>query len=210
MMKSLKQRWSVFFNLVADPWVVLLVVVALFLGWVLASQVGPTSGSPPGAATPAGPPAVLVPTLSLIIALVVGVIGSIITNNWNRITEGTVIAARGQTAVRGLTFTIRVDDSFTGGGSLYAGVNTNELKIRLRAIDVSAQRMQVALLHELIHAIGRVYAAAGEPSEEWVKALAQGLYQVFRDNPKLLAYVNAGAAALELSGAVSDGRLAAP
>ena len=99
--------------------------------------------------------------------------------------------------IGGLTFTIRVDDSFTGGADLYAGVNMNTLKIRLRGIDVSAQQMQVALLHELIHAIGRVYAGAGDPSEEWVKALAQGLYQVFRDNPKLLAYVNVGAGASE-------------
>ncbi len=96
-MKSLKQRWTVFISLVIDPWVILLVGFAIFLVWVLESQVAPG-----GPETPTGPPAVLVPTLSMIIALVAGVIGSIITTNLNRITEGRVIEARGQTAVRGL------------------------------------------------------------------------------------------------------------
>ncbi len=62
--------------------------------------------------------------------------------------------------IGGLTFTIRVDNSYNEGRQIYASVSTIELRIRVRSIDVSAQQMQVAMFNELIHAINRVYGAA--------------------------------------------------
>ena len=101
-----------------------------------------------------------------------------------------------EVVIGGLTYVVGVDESFAEAANAYAAVNTHVLKIKVRVRDVSPQRIQIALLHELIHAISKVYGSAGEElKEEWVKSLAYGLYQVFRDNPGVLAYVTAADAA---------------
>ena len=69
-----------------------------------------------------------------------------------------------------------MDESYAVAAGAYAAVNSHVLKIKVRVRDVSPQRVQVALLHELIHAISKVYGAAGEElTEELVKSLAYGL-----------------------------------
>ena len=112
------------------------------------------------------------------------------------ITRDPAVAAElpGEVVIGGLTYTIRIDDSFSEAAETYATINHLTLNIRARNKDVSSQQMQKTLLHELLHGIDRVYGARkNDLSEAWIDSLAHGLYQVFRDNPRLLAYVNAGA-----------------
>ena len=91
--------------------------------------------------------------------------------------------------IGGLTYTIRVDDSFTLADESFAAINYRTLEIRFRLKDVSAEQCQDTLLHEVIHGVNKVYWTGEELSEEWVSALTHGLYQGFRDNPGVLAYV---------------------
>lgn len=85
-MKTIGQRWSVFFQVIIDPWVIALTGLGIFLGFILNSQDDPE----------------VVTALLVIISLMAGVGGAITTSHWKKITEGGTIEARGQVAVRGL------------------------------------------------------------------------------------------------------------
>jgi hypothetical protein len=52
------------------------------------------------------------------------------------------------------------------------------------------QAKALCLMHEVTHAISSVYCSGCELSEEAVEGVAQGLFQVIRDNPILTNYVN--------------------
>ena len=52
------------------------------------------------------------------------------------------------------------------------------------------QAKALCLVHEVTHAISSVYCSGCELSEEAVEGVAQGLFQVIRDNPVLTNYVN--------------------
>jgi len=90
-MAELRDRWSVFLGIVAGPWVIALVVVDGFLGWVLTLQTDP----------------IVVSALTLVITLFAGMVGANIMNRWSGLTGESAIKARGQTAVRGLTLLVR-------------------------------------------------------------------------------------------------------
>jgi hypothetical protein len=55
--------------------------------------------------------------------------------------------------------------------------------------DRPADHQAQTLLHELIHVVGSVFPPEGQPTEEQVRALAQGLYAILADNPKLRDFI---------------------
>ena len=61
-MSPLSGRWQIFLKTVGDPWVVVLILVDCFLGWVLTLQDDP----------------VVVPSLTLVVSLISGIIGAIL------------------------------------------------------------------------------------------------------------------------------------
>lgn len=81
---------------------------------------------------------------------------------------------------------VEVDElaSMGGAGALYGDINYGKCRIRI-ASDSSAQIKQVTLIHEILHGILNNAAYPEAHDEQVIDALAHGLIQLLRDNPKL-------------------------
>lgn len=71
---------------------------------------------------------------------------------------------------------------------VFASFQGSKMNIGLRTGD-APQMLAQSLLHEIIHAIESVYLEGDELSERQLSALAQGLFQVFRDNSEVMATI---------------------
>lgn len=71
---------------------------------------------------------------------------------------------------------------------VYASFQGGKMAIGLRN-DTAPQMLGQSLLHEIIHAIESVYLEGDELSERQLSALAQGLFQVSRDNPEVMTAI---------------------
>lgn len=83
---TLKEKWENFFNIILDPWVILL-LVATVVFIICSTQTTDNK---------------IAPILTLIISLMSGLLGGIIANRWAQMTELTVLVARGKSAIRSL------------------------------------------------------------------------------------------------------------
>lgn len=83
---TLKERWGSFFNIILDPWViVLLIATVVFI--IYSTQIKNNQ---------------ILAISTLIISLISGLLGGIIANRWAQMTELTVLVARGKSAIRSL------------------------------------------------------------------------------------------------------------
>lgn len=77
--------------------------------------------------------------------------------------------------------------------NVFGKANHNQRKIIL-ADDNSEQQQKNTLLHEVIHAVWRVWGMdfqhEKDTEEQVVTVLANGLHTVMLDNPKLFSYLN--------------------
>lgn len=83
---SWKARWSAFLDITFDPWVLLLFTAGMVLSVVLVRQENPEA----------------VAALTLMLSLISGVLGGLLTARWTNITDERTIVARGKVAVRSL------------------------------------------------------------------------------------------------------------
>lgn len=81
-----KSRWRAFLDIVIDPWTITLIVVSAFLVKVIVEQTD----------------RFVVAILTVILSVVSGVLGGLLTNRWTQITGERVTVARGKVAVRSL------------------------------------------------------------------------------------------------------------
>lgn len=88
-----------------------------------------------------------------------------------------------QVKVGGKTYTVEITDNLSLGSLNYSGeILYNELIIRI--VPGAQQRMESDFLHELVHAIWS-HLGYLEHDEKQVDELAQALYMVIQDNPKI-------------------------
>lgn len=80
------QRWKKFFQLAVDPGTIILLAIAMSLGIILVKQTNP----------------VAITTLTIMLSIVSGFLGAVLTNHWSSLNEEKTIFARGKVAVRGL------------------------------------------------------------------------------------------------------------
>lgn len=69
-------------------------------------------------------------------------------------------------------------------GALYGDINYGKCRIRIAA-DSCPQIKQATLWHEILHGILAGAAHTDDHNEAHIDAIAHGLIQVLRDNPKL-------------------------
>ena len=87
--------------------------------------------------------------------------------------------------VGGKTYHVEITDRLSMGTVYFSGECVyGDLKIRI--IPQAEQKMQADFLHELLHA---VYAHLGytDHYEKHIEELAEALYMVIQDNPKVFA-----------------------
>ena len=91
-MKDLKTRWGLFFDVIGDPWNVLLIISLAILSYNSVNQAN-----------------VLVSTLLFILITVASaILGGRIAKHWADITEVSIVSARGHAAVRNLKLLLRL------------------------------------------------------------------------------------------------------
>jgi len=83
---SLKGKWNDFFKVVFDPWVILLLVLTIIFIIYSANSADKS----------------ILGILTLVITLLSGLLGGVITNRWAQMTELKVLVARGKSAIRSL------------------------------------------------------------------------------------------------------------
>jgi hypothetical protein len=84
--QNLKEKWGSFFNVMFDPWVIIMLLATVaFINY--STQTEDKN---------------LIAIITLIISLVSGLLGGIIANRWAQITELKVLVARGKSAIRSL------------------------------------------------------------------------------------------------------------
>ena len=71
---------------------------------------------------------------------------------------------------------------------LYAQHDLTCMEIQIRT-DLTEQMQGESLLHETVHAIVHTYMSGNRLDEGQVESMAQGLFQVIRDNPQLVEFV---------------------
>lgn len=84
--QNLKDKWANFFNIMFDPWVIIM-LIATFAFIYYSSQTEDKK---------------LLAIITLIISLVSGLLGGIVANRWAQMTELKVLVARGKSAIRSL------------------------------------------------------------------------------------------------------------
>lgn len=93
------------------------------------------------------------------------------------------------------TYTIEADRDFTDSHNSWAHIQYGRQRIRFDP-DTRPDRLRVAIIHEVLHAIHDLTHTAGEKWEEsQVTQDAPLIVQVLRDNPELVAYLTADDAA---------------
>ncbi len=93
--------------------------------------------------------------------------------------------------VGGFSYTVRFNSEsdkelYTEG--LYAQHDLTRMELQLRT-DLTEQMQGECLLHEMVHAIVHTYMAGQRLDEGQVEAMAQGLFQVMRDNPEVMTFI---------------------
>ena len=93
--------------------------------------------------------------------------------------------------VGGFTYDIRFNaetdkELYTEG--LYAQHDLTCMELQIRT-DLTEQMQGESLMHETVHAIVHTYMAGNRLDEGQVESMAQGLFQVMRDNPQLVEFV---------------------
>lgn len=83
---DIKKEWGKFGDIVLNPWVACLILAAILFNVLLVNQTDTA----------------IIAALSVIVTLISGVLGGVATKRWLDQVEGTVIVARGKTAVRSL------------------------------------------------------------------------------------------------------------
>jgi hypothetical protein len=84
--QNLKDKWSIFLNVILDPWVVILLIATIsFINYSIRTE-----------------DKKLIAVITLIISLASGILGGIIANRWAQMTELRVLVARGKSAIRSL------------------------------------------------------------------------------------------------------------
>lgn len=87
--------------------------------------------------------------------------------------------------VGGKTYTVQVTDNLYNGRSEFMGeIDFRELVIRVTP--GPRQRMEVDLLHELVHAVF-FHLGHVDHDEKEVGALSHALHMVIQDNPEMFA-----------------------
>lgn len=85
-MAALKEKWTHFLQIAFDPWVLIFFLATLVLVWI----------------TPGQKDLTLIAVLSILISISAAIVGGVATKNWLDLTEGTVLVARGKSAIRSL------------------------------------------------------------------------------------------------------------
>ncbi len=81
----------------------------------------------------------------------------------------------------GLNYTIRFNDSLHIKEGLQGTLRENQLEIILQNKDYNFQKVEQTFWHEIFHAIDLNYCN-NELTEKQVDNIANGLYQVLKDN----------------------------
>jgi hypothetical protein len=84
--QNLKEKWGSFFNVMLDPWVIIMLLATVAFIY-FSTQTEDKN---------------LIAIITLIISLVSGLLGGIIANRWAQMTELKVLVARGKSAIRSL------------------------------------------------------------------------------------------------------------
>ena len=79
------------------------------------------------------------------------------------------------------------DDYLDGKGNL--GETDPNTLIILVHTEMEQQKRRVVAWHEVLHAVTNAYNTGSELSEEQVRGLTEGTFQVMRDNPELMRYI---------------------
>ena len=83
---NLKDKWNNFFNVIFDPWVLFLLILTII--FIVYSSTTDDKN--------------VLAILTLVITLLAGLLGGIISNRWAQMTELKVLVARGKSAIRSL------------------------------------------------------------------------------------------------------------
>ncbi len=84
--QTLKEKWAIFFNVILDPWVIIMLISTVaFIHYSTQTE-----------------DKKLLAIITIIISLVSGLLGGIIANRWAQMTELKVLVARGKSAIRSL------------------------------------------------------------------------------------------------------------
>jgi len=89
--KSLKERWSTFFDLILDPWIIILIVCIVSL-IVVSTSLNVESS--------------IRSILTVLISIISSLLGGIFAKRWSDINEEQIIVARGKSAIRSLKLLI--------------------------------------------------------------------------------------------------------
>lgn len=94
--------------------------------------------------------------------------------------------------IGGIDYRVKRKPNPTDGNNLCYGVFDSEhCCIELNSErDLHPDRLAVTFLHELLH--GAVHGQTEEDEEKLVGAMARGLYQIIKDNPKIFESVKRG------------------
>ena len=84
------KKWGVFFSIILDPWVLILLILTISTCIIQTSISDPTKHIE------------LITITTTLIAIITGVLGGVIANKWHQMAETSVLVARGKTAVRSL------------------------------------------------------------------------------------------------------------
>ena len=85
--------------------------------------------------------------------------------------------------IGGLTYTVEITKNLDLGNANYAAeIVYSDLAIRIRP--QAKERMEADLLHEIVHGIYRRLGYE-EHDERVIEELAQSLYALIKDNPKM-------------------------
>jgi hypothetical protein len=84
--QTLKDKWASFFNVMLDPWVIIMLIATVAFIYYSTQKEDKN----------------LLAIITLIISLVSGLLGGIIANKWAQMTELKVLVARGKSAIRSL------------------------------------------------------------------------------------------------------------
>ena len=98
------------------------------------------------------------------------------------------VTAVGPIAVAGYHYAVTTPTAYLRDLDLWAQQDVEAMEIKVREYLTPAMHA-TCLLHEIIHAICVGYNGGEQLPETVVESLAQGLYQVIQDNPRLLQFI---------------------
>lgn len=75
------------------------------------------------------------------------------------------------------------------GRALYGSIEPSKSLIRVARGNTSKQFADTTLIHEIVHGIIEEYSVEIPEEEKFTEAFSKGLYQVLKDNPKLVEYI---------------------